>query len=173
MTLTDFQNLIEGTSPFFYVSVGCYMAIGFSILGAAIGIFNVGASLVTSTIHHPEIRSKNLLSILFCEAIALYGVILGVVMATTVNKDLNDLHLQGADEMRRIEYLSESFRFGGAGTAVGLTNFAAAITVGVVGSTVTISHSNEPTVFVKLFICEIFAEAIALIGLICGIVMII
>lgn len=55
--------------------------------------------------------------------------------------------------------------------SVGFANLFAAVCVGILGSTVAISHANLSSLFVKLFISEVFAEAIALIGLICGIVM--
>ena len=60
---------------------------------------------------------------------------------------------------------------GFGGLSVGFTNLYAAICVGILGSTVVVSHANLSSLFVKLFISEVFAEAIGLIGLICGIVM--
>lgn len=55
--------------------------------------------------------------------------------------------------------------------SVGFANLAAAITVGVLGSSVVVAHASCAAIFVKLFIAEVFAEAIALVGLISGIVM--
>lgn len=55
--------------------------------------------------------------------------------------------------------------------SVGFANLFAAVTVGVLGSSLVVAHANNAVIFVKLFISEVFAEAIALIGLICGIVM--
>lgn len=169
MTLETLQNALELLSPYFYADMGIYIVLGFSILGSAIGIFNTGATLVTATIAHPEIRSKNLLSILFCEAIALYGVIMSIIILTAVKQGA-ETSLKG-DYVTKQEVLKAGYGYGAAGISVGFSNFAAAITVGVLGSSVAVSHCGDPSLFVKLFISEIFAEAIALIGLISGIVM--
>lgn len=169
MTLETLQNALELFSPYFYADMGIYIVLGFSILGSAIGIFNTGATLVTATIAHPEIRSKNLLSILFCEAIALYGVIMSIIILTAVKQGA-ETSLKG-EYVTKQEVLKAGYGYGAAGISVGFSNFAAAITVGVLGSSVAVSHCGDPSLFVKLFISEIFAEAIALIGLISGIVM--
>lgn len=132
MTLEALQNALELLSPYFYADMGIYIVLGFSILGSAIGIFNTGATLVTATIAHPEIRSKNLLSILFCEAIALYGVIMSIIILTAVKQGA-ETSLKG-DYVTKQEVLKAGYGYGAAGISVGFSNFAAAITVGVLGA---------------------------------------
>jgi len=165
-----FQDLLEATSPYLFVQLGVFSVLGLSILGAAIGIFNAGAPLATATVYHPEIKSKNLLSGLFCEAIALYGVIMAIILYAVLQPGAEAF----TDPETHLEEARENYRAGfgifAAGTSVGLSNLAAAITVGVIGGSVVLAHSNNGSLFVKLFISEIFGEAIALIGLIAGIV---
>jgi V-type H+-transporting ATPase proteolipid subunit len=51
--------------PYFWASLGCAIAIGFSVLGAGWGIFMTGTSLVGNAVRHPRITSKNLIRFLF------------------------------------------------------------------------------------------------------------
>ena len=60
--------------------MGIAIGLGMAGVGAAWGSWLTGSSLVGAAVKAPRIRSKNLISVIFCEATAIYGVILAILL---------------------------------------------------------------------------------------------
>lgn len=95
---------------------------------------------------------------MFCEAAAIYGIILALTLTS---------------RMSRPEAITYASRFTGytyfwAGMTVGLCNLICGVVVGMVGSGLVLADAENPVVFVRVLVVEIFASAIGLIGLIIG-----
>jgi len=160
----SWRMLFDGINPFAYGTLGIAMAIGLSVVGAAWGIWLTGSSLLGASIKAPRIRSKNLISIIFCEAVAIYGVILAIIL---INK-LTAATPGGASKANENMWAGQALLT--SGLTVGFANLACGVCVGVTGSACALADAQRGSLFVKILIVEIFGSALGLFGVIVGII---
>ena len=165
----SYDELLTNISPYAWAYVGTGLAIGLSVLGAAWGIFITGSSLLGAAVRAPRIRSKNLISVIFCEAVAIYGVIVSIILQTKIERPELDAVVDANALL--LTQQSAGYAVFWAGVCCGLGNLACGVCVGICGSGCALADAQNGALFVKILVIEIFASALGIFAIIVSIIM--
>ncbi|XP_073041817.1 V-type proton ATPase subunit c''2-like [Primulina eburnea] len=103
-------------------------------------------------------------SVIFCEAVAIYGVIVAIILQTK-------LESVSSSKIYEPESLRAGYAIFASGIIVGFANLVCGLCVGIIGSSCALSDAQNSSLFVKILVIEIFGSALGLFGVIVGIIM--
>ncbi|KAF6160560.1 hypothetical protein GIB67_019500 [Kingdonia uniflora] len=188
----------DETAPFFGF-LGAAAALVFSCMGAAYGTAKSGVGVASMGVMRPELVMKSIVPVVMAGVLGIYGLIIAVIISTGINPKAKSYYL--FDGYAHLSSgLACGLAGLSAGMAIGIVGDAGVrygeifkthswLSFGNVnesrGSSVRVGDSSsfvqanlpekanaqQPKLFVGMILILIFAEALALYGLIVGIIL--
>ncbi|KAH0571073.1 V-type proton ATPase proteolipid subunit [Spironucleus salmonicida] len=152
-----------GSAMFSYLGMGAGVAL--SSLGSAYGTAKAGKGVIISGIMKPSQAMKATLPVIMAGVLGIYGLIIAIVINSQIVKYEAPPYPVGA-----IPLLSSHAHLA-AGISTGLAAFAAGIAIGISGSAGARANARNPKLFVVMLLILVFGEALALYGLILGLIL--
>ncbi|KZO90322.1 vacuolar ATP synthase [Calocera viscosa TUFC12733] len=140
----------------FFGAVGCTAAISLCSLGASYGTAKSGVGIASMGVLRPDLMVRASVPVVMAGIIGIYGLVVSVVIAGGLQYTMP---------------LYTGFVQLGAGFSVGLSGLAAGFAIGIVGDAGARGFGQQPKIFVGMILILIFAEVLAIYGLIVALIL--
>jgi V-type H+-transporting ATPase 16kDa proteolipid subunit len=154
--LQDAPTEDSSTAPFFGF-MGAASALIFACFGAAYGTAKSGVGIASMGVLRPELVVKSIVPVVMAGVLGIYGLIIAVILANNIKPGKYSLF--------------KGYAHLASGLSCGLSSLAAGMAIGIVGDAGVRANAQQPKLFVGMLLILIFAEVLALYGLIVGIIL--
>lgn len=143
-----------------WASMGVGLSVFLSVIGAAIGISISAPAIAGAGTERPEIVSKSLIATILAEAIAIYGLVVGLL-------SIFKLTSLGPSDM------DLAFKIFFGGMIMGIAAIAAGVGIGTSGSAMASATAEKPELFSRAVVPLILAEALAIYAFVAALLLVI
>ncbi len=142
--------------------MGVSLSVLLSVIGAALGISISAPAIAGAGTERPEIVSKSLIAAILAEALAIYGLVVGLL-------SLFAIPAPGATPG-----LSEEggFRIFAGGLTMGVASLGAGLGIGTSGGAMASATAEKPELFSRTVVPLILSEALAIYALVVSLLLI-
>eukprot|EP01066_Platyproteum_vivax_P009202 Platyproteum_vivax@DN4031_c0_g1_i2.p1 len=142
----------------FFGFMGITASIVFANLGAAYGSAKSGVGVSSMGVMRPDLAMRSIVPVIMSGVLGIYGLIASVI-------------LNGKIAGKRNAYSEyDGYAHLASGLVVGLSCLAAGLSLGIAGDAGVRANAQQPRLYVTMILILIFGEALALYGLIVGLV---
>ncbi len=140
-----------------WAGLGVALSVLLSVIGAALGISISAPAIAAAGTERPEIVSKSLIATILAEALAIYGLVVGLLSLFAITPTLS---LEGA------------FRIFSGGLTMGVAALGAGLGIGMSGSALASATAEKPELYSRVVVPLILAEALAIYALVISLLLV-
>ncbi|KAK2198282.1 bifunctional V-ATPase proteolipid subunit C [Babesia duncani] len=143
----------------FFGLMGVVCAMVFCNLGAAYGTARSSVGISSMGVMRPDLVMKSIIPVIMAGILGIYGLIISIVISKSFANPQSYAHFTGYSHFA-------------AGLIVGLSSLAAGMAIGIIGDAGVRAVAQQTRLFVGMVLTLVFAETLALYGLIIGLLII-
>ncbi len=143
--------------PIIFAGLGVSLSVLLSVIGASLGISIAAPAIAGAGTERPETVSRNLIATILAEALAIYGLVVGLLSLFAITSNLSP---EGA------------FRIFSGGLTMGVSALGAGLGIGTSGGALASATAEKPELFSKVVVPLILSEALAIYALVVSLLLV-
>ncbi len=140
-----------------FAGLGVSLSLLLSVIGAALGISISAPAIAGAGTERPETVSRNLIATILAEALAIYGLVVGLLSLFAITPTLSS---DGA------------FRIFSGGLTMGVAAVGAGLGIGTSGAALASATAEKPELFSRTVVPLILSEALAIYALVVALLLV-